>query len=158
MSVFTSITSLLDSHSIEYSTEHHEPTRTSEDAARVRGVEMHTGAKALVLTGQKSGKNFLFVLPADLKLDSKKVKAILGETTSFAKDTEAVTGCVPGSVPPLGSVIGLKTYCDKHLAENERINFNAGSLTDSINMSYADYLSLEKPSIVDIAVAFTSVN
>lgn len=150
MTVFERITQLLDSRGIAYKAEHHEPTRTSEDAARIRGVDLHTGAKALVLQGQKSGAHMLCVIPADLKLDSKKVKTILGETTSFAKDPYTVTGCVPGSVPPLGSVVGLQTYCDARLAESERINFNAGSLTDSINMSYADYLTVENPKIVDI--------
>jgi len=69
---------------------------------------------------------------------------------SFTQDPEAVTGCVPGSVPPFGLVIELKTYCDPRLAENETINFNAGSLTDSITMRYRDYLPVEKPEVVEI--------
>ena len=153
MSVFEKITQLLDANGVVYKTDHHEPTRTSEDAARIRGVDMHTGAKALVIRGNKSKKHFLCVIPADLKLDGKKVKAILGEAISFASDPETVTGCVPGSVPPLGSVIGLQTYCDKRLAENEFINFNAGSLTDSVRMTYLDYIRVEKPILVDITVA-----
>ncbi len=151
MSVFEKIKQLLDANDIVYTTAHHEPTRTSEDAARIRGVSLHEGAKALVLRGSKTKTHWLFVMPADLKLDGKKVKQIVGENVSFAQDPETVTGCVPGSVPPFGSIIGLKTYCDKRLAENEEINFNAGSLTDSINMKYGDYLALEKPTMSDIA-------
>ena len=150
MSVFEKILQLLDSSGVVYKTEHHEPTRASEDAARIRGVDLHTGAKALVIRGNKSRKHFLCVIPADLKLDGKKMKTLLGEAISFASDPVTVTGCVPGSVPPLGSVIGLQTYCDKRLAENEFINFNAGSLTDSVRMTYADYLRIEKPIVVDI--------
>lgn len=152
MSVFENIKHLLDSTGVVYKTEHHEPTRTSEDAARIRGVDMHTGAKALVLYGSKTKQNWLFVIPADLKLDSKKARMVVGDNVSFVREPEILTGCVPGSVPPLGSVIGLKTYVDKRLSDNERINFNAGSLTDSINMSYADYIAIEKPEIVDITI------
>lgn len=152
MSVYEIIIARLDENDVTYHAQHHVPTVTSEEAARVRGVSMHAGAKALVLRGKKSDRHWLFVLPADLRFDAAKAKAIVGEAVTFAQDPETVTGCVRGSVPPLGSIIGLKTYCDRRLAENEDIHFNAGSLTDSVTMKYADYVRIEKPEIVDIAV------
>lgn len=151
MSVFERIIEKLKTANVPFETSHHAPTRTSEDAARIRGVEMHSGAKALVLLGNKSGQHWLFVMPADLKLNSQLVRKIVGEPVSFAPDVEAVTSCVPGSVSPFGSVIGLKTYCDLRLSENTEINFNAGSLTDSICMKYEDYARVEQPELVDIA-------
>lgn len=149
--VFEKICALLDARGIQYKTAHHEPTRTSEDAARIRGVSMESGAKALVVRGNKTHTHYLCVIPANLKLDSKKAKDALGEPISFAGDPTAVTGCVPGSVPPFGSVVGLKTYCDPRLASNEIINFNAGSLTDSIAMQYQDYIVVENPTLIEIA-------
>lgn len=149
-SVFAKICALLDEKKIEYKKFHHDPTRTSEDAARIRGVDLHSGAKALVVRGSKTKNHYLCVIPADLRLNSKKVRNLIGENISFADDPETVTGCVPGSVPPLGSVLGLKTLCDPKLAENMIINFNAGSLTDSIEMQYTDYLVVENPQLVDI--------
>jgi Ala-tRNA(Pro) deacylase len=148
MNVYQSIIDLLNAQSIEYTTEHHEAVTTSEAASKVRGVSMHAGAKALVIQGKKTKTCWLFVIPADLRADTKKIEAIVGEKVSFAPDPGAVTGCVKGSVPPLGSVIGLKTYCDTRLAENKVIHFNAGSLTDSVSMKYTDYLRIEKPEIV----------
>lgn len=151
MSVFDRIKELLDANKIVYTLEHHVPTLTSAIAAEVRGVSMHSGAKAIVTKGQKTGKYYLFVMPADLKLDNAAVKATVGEAVGFASDVEAVTTCVPGSVPPFGSIIGLPTYLDDRLAENEEIHFNAGSLTDSVTMRYEDYLRLEKPTVTRIA-------
>ncbi|MBP7992365.1 MAG: hypothetical protein KAZ30_01770 [Candidatus Magasanikbacteria bacterium] len=148
--IFVKICALLDEKEIEYKKFHHEVTRTSEDAARIRGVDLHSGAKALVVCGSKTKKHYLCVIPADLRLDSKKVRALVGENISFAGDPEAVTGCVPGSVPPLGSVLGIQTLCDSRLSEVSVINFNAGSLTDSIQMKYTDYLIVEQPQITDI--------
>ena len=148
--VFAKICALLDERGIEYKKVHHEPMGKSQEVALLRGVDLHSGAKALVVRGSKTKTYYLCVVPADLRLDGKKFKTIVGESISFAQDTELVTGCVPGSVPPLGSVIGLKTYCDARLAENEFINFNAGSLTDSIEMKYTDYLIVEQPQLVDI--------
>ncbi len=148
--VYHKIIALLNERGVVYQTQHHEPTVTSEDAARIRGVSLHEGAKALVLRGDKSGQHYLFVMPADLRVDTKKVQALVGERVCFAPDPEAVTGCVKGSVPPLGSVIGLKTYCDARLAENVSIHFNAGSLTDSVTMRYEDYLQIEQPQLVAV--------
>lgn len=148
---YEEILTILNAHGCAYTTQHHKPTRTSEIAAQVRGVPLSSGAKAIVAKGSKSGKHYLFVMPADLKLDSKAVKQLVGEAVSFAQDPEAVTGCVPGSVPPFGSLFGLQTYVDPRLAKNETIHFNAGELTDSISMPYAAYIEIEKPVIVMIA-------
>lgn len=150
MSVYERILALLDGHGAEYSTQHHEPTITSADASRVRGVPLHAGAKSLVVRGQRTGTHWLCVIPADLRLADKKFEALVGEKVSFAKAPEDATGCVRGSVPPFGSVVGLKTYCDPRLGENEVIHFNAGSLTDSVSMTYEDYARIERPEFVDI--------
>lgn len=151
LTVYEKIKALLDANGATYHTQHHVPTVTSAEAAHVRGVSMHAGAKALVLRGKRTGAHWLFVMPADYRFDASKAKTIVGEAVTFAQDPETVTGCVRGSVPPLGSVIGLKTYCDVRLAENPDIHFNAGSLTDSVTMKYADYVRIEKPELVDIA-------
>jgi Ala-tRNA(Pro) deacylase len=63
----------------------------------------------------------------------------------------AITSLTPGSIPPFGSLFGLSTVCDVGLKENDRINFNAGSHTDSIQMSCADYLRYESPALAQIA-------
>ncbi|OGL86769.1 hypothetical protein A3I41_05530 [Candidatus Uhrbacteria bacterium RIFCSPLOWO2_02_FULL_48_18] len=148
--VYQKIISRLDAASIEYHTAHHEPTLTSADASRVRGIDMHSGAKAIVTKGHKTGTHYLFVMPADLKLDNAKAKAATGEGVGFASDPFEVTGCVPGSVPPFGSLFNIKTFCDPRLAENERIFFNAGSLTDSLDMRFEDYITIEQPILIEI--------
>lgn len=149
--VYNNIIKTLDVHGCPYKTQHHEPTRTSEIAAKVRGVRLHAGAKAIVTKGDKTGANYLFVMPADMKLWGSRAKQACGEGVGFAQNPEEVTGCVPGSVPPFGSLLGLKTFVDPHLAENEIIHFNAGSLTDSVSMRYEDWLAIEKPIVVEIA-------
>lgn len=149
-SVYERICAALDAARVVYTTETHAPVVTSEDAARIRGVSMHTGAKALVMQGKSSKKPMLFVMPADLRLGKQKAKQLVGEEVAFAADPVTVTGCVKGSVPPFGSLLGLATYCDRRLADNEFINFNAGSLTNSIRLSYEEYLRVEKPMLVDI--------
>ena len=120
----------------------HEPTRTSEDSARARGEALETGGKALLL---KAGEAFsVFVLSAALKLDSSAVKKRLGvKSLRFATADELMdlTGLVPGSVPPFGEpVLPFPLFVDESIEANDRIAFNAGSLTDSVVLSTVDYL------------------
>lgn len=112
----------------------HEPTRTSEDSARVRGEELKIGGKALLLKVDETFR--LFVLPADRKLDSAAIKTrFAAKKTRFASPEELLekTGLVPGSVPPFGEpILPFPLYVDAGILENPRIAFNAGSLTNSI--------------------------
>lgn len=142
---------MLEEKGCEFKTHHHPPVRTSQEAADVRGVPLSSGAKAIVAKGNKSGEHYLFVMPADLKLWGSRAKKACGESVGFASNPVEVTGCVPGSVPPFGSLFNLKTFVDHRLAENETINFNAGSLTDSVNMPYEAYIEIEQPTILEIA-------
>lgn len=126
----------------------HEAVFTSEEAARVRGTTLASGAKALVC---KADERFvMLVMPADRRLDSKLARQQLGiRSLRFATREEvlALTGLVPGSIPPFGSLFELATWCDELLADQPRINFNAGDHTISINMSFADYRAVEQPTL-----------
>jgi Ala-tRNA(Pro) deacylase len=132
---------------------HHEPTRTSEESARVRGEELRNGGKAILLKVDNVFK--LFVLSAARKLDSSKVKQHFGvKRLRFATREELLelTGLEPGSIPPFGSpIFDMELFVDSSITENDRIAFNAGSLTDSIIMNVKDYLRLAVPVIFDFS-------
>jgi prolyl-tRNA editing enzyme YbaK/EbsC (Cys-tRNA(Pro) deacylase) len=131
----------LRSSGVGFLEKHHQPTFTSEESAKARGEPLRIGAKALVVKVDDVFQ--LFVLPADRKLDSAAVKRqFAAKKLRFADAAEllALTGLVPGSVPPLGSpILELPLIADLSLLENDKIAFNAGSLTDSIIMASADY-------------------
>jgi Ala-tRNA(Pro) deacylase len=132
----------------------HAPTFTSEESAKARGEELRTGGKALLI---KTDDVFrLFVLPADRKLDSGAVKRQLGvKKTRFATADELkeLTGLVPGSVPPFGPpVLPFELFVDEAIRTNERIAFNAGSLTDSIIMAVTDYFAVAKPTVFAFSI------
>ena len=151
LEVIERLTKSLRDAGIAFTRMHHEPVHTSAEAAAVRGTSLHSGAKALIL---KVGESFVMaVMPADLALDSVALRKLLGcRKSRFAGKEELFerTGLTPGSVPPFGSLFNLPTICDGHLADNETINFNAGSHSDSIQMAYNDYIAYESPRIADI--------
>ena len=152
--VLTRLQRGLESAGVAFVHTRHEAVYTSAQAAAVRGTLQHSGAKALVL---KAGDDFLMaVMPADLSLDSNRFRKHLKcKRLRFATKDEVaeLTNLTPGSIPPFGSLFGLRTICDETLSENKLINFNAGSHTDSFQMKYQDYVAYESPEIAKLAKA-----
>jgi prolyl-tRNA editing enzyme YbaK/EbsC (Cys-tRNA(Pro) deacylase) len=146
--VLEKIRDLLAQHSIAYTQISHEPTTTSEESARVRGESLSVGAKALLV---KTDDVFrLFVLPADLQFDTKRVKQELKvRSTRFATKEELLelTSLVPGSVPPFGEpILPFELYSDTGIGTiDDKVAFNAGSLTTSIVMKASDWKSVARP-------------
>ena len=151
---FRIITDLLDGHGIAYRQVHHEPTSTSAASARARGEDLSIGGKTILLKVDSSFK--LFVVSAVLRLDSARIKERFGaRKLRFATPDELLelTGLVPGSVPPFGEpILPFELYVDHSIMRNQRIAFNAASLTDSIIMEVEDYLEIAVP----IVFAFSS--
>jgi Ala-tRNA(Pro) deacylase len=146
--VFERVETLLAQRGVQFKVLRHEPVFTSEEAARVRGTPLASGAKALICKGEQAF--VMFVVPADRKLDSHAVRAAKRwKKMRFATREEvlAMTGLAPGSIPPFGSLFDLPTLCDERLSQNETINFNAGDHSISISMRYADYLAAEQPEL-----------
>ncbi len=146
---FIKIKKFLDENKVNYKVIEHEPVFTSEQAAKVRGMDLKMGAKSMIVRSE--GKFYDFVLSAAKKIDWNKVKDILkNKSVSLADPAEVlkVINCEIGSVPPFGSLYGIKLYCDPSLLENEEIEFNAGLHEVSIRMSSKDWLKLANPEVV----------
>jgi Ala-tRNA(Pro) deacylase len=146
--ILDTIRGWLTSENVSFREVHHEPTFTSEESAKARGEELRVGGKALLMRGDADFA--LFVLPADRKVDSGAIRRELGlGKLRFATREELaeLTGLVPGSVPPFGPpILAFPLYLDAAISSNDRIAFNAGSLTDSMILPIADYLRVAKPA------------
>lgn len=153
LSEFESVKKLLDQKRIAYTVTEHAPVYTSEEAAKVRGVQLKTGVKALVL---KTDNDRLIVglIAADRRMDLKKLaKAVGARKLQLASATEVLraTGCAVGSVHPFGNLFGLPTYLDNSVLENDMVNFNAGMHTISIEMKARDLVKAVNPVITDFS-------
>ncbi len=148
--VYGNILELLDENEIEYQKYEHEPVFTSEEAAKIRETSIHQGAKALVLQADK--EFVMLVLPADLKADLdifKKAKSFKKLVMASKESVKAKTGLEVGCIPPFGSLLGLKTFVDSRLSENDEIAFNAGRHDKSVKMNYKDYIKAENPEVIN---------
>ncbi len=150
MDIVRRIRTHLEENGIAFRHLEHEVTRTSEDSARVRGEPLAVGAKAIVM--KLDDRFMLFVMSAVLRIDSGKLRDHFGiKKSRFATPDELMelTGLVPGSVPPLGApILDLPLFVDPSVFRNDRVAFNAGSLTESIIMSSDDYRRIANGSVL----------
>ncbi len=153
------IVDLLTQKGFWFETFTHEPVITSEEAAKTRpGYTLHQGAKAIIAKIQiKGGEEqfVMFVIPADLRLSTKKVKKALNlKGLCFASEDEIGTltnGVQRGAIPPFGNLFSMQVYADQKLFENEKIVFNAGDRRFSLTMKSNDYKTIVLPQIADIS-------
>ncbi|MEK7595061.1 MAG: YbaK/EbsC family protein [Patescibacteria group bacterium] len=153
MTVFEKILEKLNTLGYSYEVLEHEPVHTSADAARVRDTALEEGAKALVFIADKTA--ILVVLPADKKVDTKVFKAefkIKDLCMASREAVKALTALEVGSIPPTGSILGLKTYFDHAFKSKEIAVFNAGSLTSSVKMKTVDLIGMENPTFGSFSV------
>jgi Ala-tRNA(Pro) deacylase len=141
------IARMLEEQGVKYELLEHEPVYTSEQAAKVRGVSLRTGVKALVCKTSEN-KIILVLVRADKRADLDRVAKMEGaKRVSLASPEEVLkhTGCEIGSVPPFGHRKALKTYLDREILEQDEVNFNIGEHTKSIRMRARDLLRVMEP-------------
>jgi Ala-tRNA(Pro) deacylase len=152
--VLSRIRDRLRAENIAFREMQHAATHTSAESAAARSQDLSLGAKALVL--RVDDEFALFVLRADRRLDSGAIKKQLGaKRLRFASPQELheLTSLVPGAVPPFGEpILPFKLYADLSLqSAGTDIAFNAGSLTQSIAMSVADWQRVSNPTWLEFA-------
>lgn len=152
------IRKLLDEAKVKYEFLEHEPVRTSEQAAKVRGTKVSDGAKALVLKSTEYAEKYVMVvIPADKQIDLELVEKNLGEKFEVApaEEVERYTGIQMGGVPPFGRLLKLDLYYDKSMWSKSSSVFNCGRKDRSIIMKTADLINIAQPNKMSVDMEFT---
>ena len=151
MNPYEKIIELLKSNKVWFEKLEHEPVYTSEQAAAVRGMDLESGAKALLF---KADNDFVFVgVGGPKKVDWKKLKTHLGvKKIRMATPEEVVEqmGVEVGACYPFGNVANLRTLADKSLAEPKIISCNPGRHDVSIKFKFSDFQKLVQPEVVSV--------
>jgi Ala-tRNA(Pro) deacylase len=129
------VTEHLQRHNKAFEVLPHPPVPSAIDEARVIGVPTEDVIKTLVL--DTAAGHALAVLPAmerlDLKLAQRAVqdpRAHLATEDEMSRDFPA---CELGAVPPLGSLLGIRTYVDPEVMAHECVVF-AGAQNESVRI------------------------
>jgi Ala-tRNA(Pro) deacylase len=153
MNIPPALLDCLKRNQIDYEILPHAKAFTARMAAAAEDVARHHQAKVVMVSSK--GDPVMTVLPADRKLDLRKLERITHERAALQSEREFASyfpDCAVGAMPPFGNLYGLPTYVDQHLAEEDYIVFEAGTYTEAIKLSYRDYERAVRPQVADLTV------
>jgi Ala-tRNA(Pro) deacylase len=150
MPISSKLKTYLDSNQVKYVSIVHSRAYTAQEIAagvHVKGKEL---AKTVMVKAE--GENLMLVLPASHRVDFDKLHTALGKPdarlATEAEFRDLFPECEVGAMPPFGNLYGIRVIADPSLAKDEEIVFNAGTHTEVIRMSYADFVRLVKPEVM----------
>jgi Ala-tRNA(Pro) deacylase len=158
MPILTKLRELLEQEKVPYSVHSHPEAYTALEIAALEHVKGRMLAKVVIVKNVKNdaGELVMVVVPADRRVDFRKVAAVLGiEELRLAQESEfrkSFPACEVGSMPPFGNLFGLPVLVDELLAENDEIVFNAGTHTLTAKLQFADFRRLVQPRIASLSL------
>jgi Ala-tRNA(Pro) deacylase len=143
----------LDDQGIKYVTISHPVAYTAQEIAAVTHISNKELAKTVIV--KIDSALAMAVLPASYAVDLPLLRAATGaRTVSLAKEAEfkdRFPECDIGAMPPFGNLYGMAVYADESLTKDKDIAFNAGSHNELLQVSYADFERLVKPTVLKFA-------
>ncbi len=143
----TKIKTFLDDRKIKYVTLKHSPAYTALEVAASAHVSGKEFAKTVIV--KIDGKMAMAVLRASDRVDLPRLRRLTGaDDLVLASEDEfqgLFPGCEVGAMPPFGNLYDMDVFVADNLAKDEEIAFNAGSHTELIRLSYADFDRLVQP-------------
>jgi len=142
----------LDSHDVKYVVLSHSPAYTAQEIARAAHIPGQEMAKTVMVI--LDGELVMVVMPAPAKIRFDLLEDLTGaEQVELAREKDFARlfpGCELGAMPPFGNLYEVPVIVDVTLAADDEICFNAGTHTELIRMSFADFDALVKPTLMHL--------
>jgi Ala-tRNA(Pro) deacylase len=139
---------------VPFEVRHHPRAITAQEVAASEHVPGRMLAKTVMVLAD--GKMVMLALPAPYQGDVDKAGKVLGVEVRLAHEEEfesTFPDCEVGAMPPFGNLYEVPVYVEAALAEDETIVFRAGTHTDTMSVSYADFERLVEPTIAEFAAS-----
>lgn len=138
----------LDDNGVKYVSIQHSPAYTAQEVAASAHVPGSELAKSVVV--KIDGRMAMAVLPASEQIDLDRLCEEVGaRSVVLATEEEfrdAFPDCEVGAMPPFGNLYGMDVYASEDLGGSGSISFNAGSHTEIMRLSAADFEKLAHPT------------
>lgn len=141
----------LDQHHVKYLTIQHSRAYTASEIAYKSHIPHQELAKTVIV--KVDGEMAMAVVPASRFVDFTRLSAALAalkvELADESEFADRFPDCEIGAMPPFGNLFDMPVFVSEKLASDPEIAFNAGTHAELIRLSFADFISLVKPRILD---------
>jgi Ala-tRNA(Pro) deacylase len=149
------ISKFLDSRHVTYQSLTHSRAYTAQATAQAQHLSGKRLAKVVIVVGENK-KLVMAVVPANCRVDLDRLGQLLKTNRIRLATEEEFKGAFPecelGAMPPLGNIYHLDVWVDEALKSCPTITFNAGTHSEIIQMSFADFEQLVRPQIASFEV------
>jgi Ala-tRNA(Pro) deacylase len=143
----------LEENHVKYVTVTHSPAFTAQEIAASAHVPGKDLAKTVMV--KLDGRMAMVVLPAPDKVSAQRLRQVTGarevELASEREFADLFPRCEVGAMPPFGNLWDIEVFADVRLEEDEVIAFNAGTHTELVRLSYADFARLVCPRVAELS-------
>lgn len=141
--------SYLDDMGASYRVSRHPIAYTAQDLAAAEHVPGRQVIKPVVV--KADGRFVMCALPASYRIDLDALRAQLqAHEVSLAEEVKLADlfpGCELGAEPPIGRLFGLPMLMDESITADDRVTFQAGTHSDAVTMSLAEFRRVAQPEI-----------
>ena len=154
MSEKTNVARIFDSLGLKYAFHTYEGdgSLTASEVAKLVGADSARVFKTLVTVG-KSGRNYVFAIPAPNELDLKKAAKAAGEKSVEMlklKDLLPTAGYVHGGCSPVGMKKRFPTFLHESARNFESILLSAGRIGAQVEISPGELAKAVSYSFADL--------
>jgi len=143
------VQSFLDEMGVRYRTSQHPIAYTAQDLASAEHVPGRQVIKPVVV--KADGRFVMCALPASHRVDLSALREQLEvddvQLVDEVKLSELFPDCELGAEPPIGRLYDMPTIMDESLICDARVTFQAGTHSDSVTMTLADYRRAAQPEM-----------
>jgi len=143
------VQSYLDELGINYRVCHHPIAYTAQDLAAAEHVPGRKVIKPVIV--RADNQFVMCTLPASHKIDIDELKNQLQardvDLVPEQKLTELFPDCEIGAEPPIGRLYNMQTLMDESVMTDDQVMFQAGTHSDAVIMSLADYRRAAMPEV-----------
>ena len=143
------LTKFLDDNNVRYVTLRHSIAYTAQQVAESAHISGNEIAKTVIV--KLDDRLAMAVVRGTDQVDMDLLRGAAGadkaELASEAQFQGKFPGVDVGAMPPFGNLYDMPVYVDESLTRDERIAFNAGTHSELIQLGYADFERLVKPTV-----------
>ena len=148
------LTKFLDDKKVKYVTIRHSIAYTAQQIAESAHIPGEEIAKTVMVN--LDDRLAMAVLRGTDKVDIDLLRGAAGvskaELATEDRFQGMFPGVEPGAMPPFGNLYDMAVYVDEGLTRDVRIAFNAGTHSELIQLDYADFERLVRPTIASFTL------
>ncbi len=145
--------SYLDEMGVNYRASKHADAFTAQDLAAAEHIPGRKVIKPVVV--RADGQFVMCALPAPYRIDMAELKQQLQVEAVELADEHSLRSlfedCELGAAPPIGRLYGMPTLMDESLFADDTVTFQAGTHSDAVTMTLADYRRVAQPEVAYFA-------